>query len=350
MKTGRRVLILFIFALLALTVLVALARRTEAPDFGDASHLLAQGYRGGGEYDDLVQFSTDAITLLPDTRVAGDAALVTLGGQPILVDGTIEGDLTAIGGDIILSESAFIRGDASIVGGEVTLLGRIEGDVIVSGSALAFGEAASVGGDIDACEVKQVEAPARFTLRDCAPTPLDVAFSALFIGIFSVAAGGFSALVVTIFPRQIAQMEDAIRRRPLRLTGAGVALIALFIGISAALALLSVALPSLSFVALLLFGFLLIAMALMSFLGGIPVYVLVGDWVFHRLRIQAPPLVAVLSGALLVTLVMMVAAWVPIIAWVSGIAWLLLFALGLGTALDTRLGTRGRGRSYFVQG
>jgi hypothetical protein len=351
MKFGRRILFTFVFILLGLTLLVALARRGELPTTPDPVSLNADGFRVGGEQEDLVQIGASPITLLPDTVVAGDAALIALGGQPVVVDGSVAGDLTIIGGDVTLNPKSVVSGDAFIIGGQISLLGQIDGDVSLSGDRLMVGEGAVISGVIDSCDIREVSAPAALETSTCAPIEaFSPAFSFLGALVSGVLFAGISTLAVIIFPRQIAQMEDAMRRRPLRLTGAGVALGALAIGITAAIALVTTALPLLGLVGVPLFLLMTLGLGVMTLFGGVPIYILFGDWLLARLRVQAPPLVAVLVGAVSITLVLALLSTIPVVMWFAAILWLLLVALSLGTAFDTRLGTRNRQRSYFVQG
>lgn len=351
MKFGRRTLITFVFILLGMTLLFALARRGEALRLPESIALDAAGYRIGGEQDDLVQMSASPITLLQDAQVAGDAALIAFGGQPVVVEGSVAGDLTVIGGDVTLNPTSVVSGDAFIIGGQISLLGQIEGDVNLSGDRLTVGENATIAGVIDGCDVGEVNAPGQLEIINCAAverfSPQFTLFGSLVTGIFFA---GVSTLAVIVFPRQIAQMEDALRRRPLRLTGAGIALGALVVGISAALVLLVSAVPSLGLVGVPLFLLMLLLLGIMALFGGVPVYVLFGDWLLARMRVQAPPLVAVLVGAVVISVGLSLMSFIPIIMWFAVIVLLLLLALSVGTAFDTRLGTRGRNRSYFVQG
>lgn len=351
MKFGRRTLITFVFILLAITLLFALVGGDRMPQTPDTVTLDGSGYRVGDTEDDLVQIVTLPITLLPDTLVAGDAALIALGGQPVVVDGSVAGDLTVIGGDVTLNPASVVSGDAFIIGGQISLLGQIDGDVSLSGDRLTVGEQAVIAGTLDSCDVRDIDAPAGLEITRC--TPLDPPSTAGVLAgtVFgAVFLSGLSALAVIIFPRQIAQMEDAMRRRPLRLTGAGVAVGALAIGISAAIALLTTAVPPLGFVGVPLFLLMLLAFGIMALLGGVPLYILVGDWLLGRLRMQAPPLVAVLVGAVVISIGLSLLSLIPVVMWIGVVLSLLLLALSVGTAFDTRLGTRNRQRSYFVQG
>lgn len=351
MKFGRRTLITFVFILLGMTLLVALLRPSFNPTSDSSARLLAEGYRVGDEEGDLFSIGFVAITLPSDAEIAGDTALVTLGGQPVLIEGQVAGDLSIIGGDVTLSEGSQVQGDAFIVGGQIQLLGEIDGDVNLSGDSLTVGETARIDGAIDACDVEDVSAPASLSLTRCAPlappSPAAVTFGTLLGAGF---VSGLSALAVIVFPRQIAQMEDALRRRPLRLTGAGVALGALAVGISAALALLISALPPLGWVGVPLFLLMLLALGIMALFGGVPISVVFGDWLLARLHVQAPPLVAVLLGAGVISIGLSLLSLIPVVMWFAFVASLLLLALSVGTAFDTRLGRRGRSRSYFVQG
>jgi hypothetical protein len=141
-----------------------------------------------------------------------------------------------------------------------------------------------------------------------------------------------------------------MRRRPLRLSGAGVALIALVVGIGAGIALLVSALPPLGFVGVPLFLLMLLALLLMTLLGSVPIYIAFGEWLLKRFGSDAPPLVAVLLGAVVIHSGLALLSFVPVLMWVGALISLAMLVLSLGASFDTRLGTRRRERSYFVQG
>lgn len=352
MKLGRRALIIFIFLLLGLLLLVAVLRPPLPTSGIGSAQSVAGGYHIGDEEGDFVSLGlTSAITLPAGTRIAGDAALATLGGQPIVVEGSVGGDLTVLGGDITLAAGSVVSGDVFAIGGGVRLLGQIDGDVSLSGDRLTIGEGARISGKIDACDVRDIDAPAGLEVARCPQVTMPVPFLTTFAaGIGILLASGVSALAVIVLPRQIAQIEDAMRRRPLRLSGAGVALIALFIGICAALALVVSALPPLGFVGVPLFLLMLLALAIMALLGTVPIYIAVGEWLLRRFGGAAPPLVAVLVGAVAINGGLALLSFVPVLMWVGALISLGMLILSLGASFDTQLGTRRRERSYFVQG
>lgn len=88
-------------------------------------------------------------------------ALQPLGGQEVVRERElpleITGDVMALvndpgtvllEGDASIPGDRVIRGPVAVVGGTLTLLGRVDGDLIVLNGSLVLGEAGSVGGDV----------------------------------------------------------------------------------------------------------------------------------------------------------------------------------------------------------
>ncbi|WP_313693236.1 bactofilin family protein [Halorarum halobium] len=89
-------------------------------------------------------FTTVAVA--PNETVAGD---VTASGGRVVVAGTVEGDLRAYGGVVVLTEGAVVTGDAQAFGGRVLLAGEVRGPVTAYGGTVEVAGTGSVG-DVNA--------------------------------------------------------------------------------------------------------------------------------------------------------------------------------------------------------
>jgi hypothetical protein len=137
----------------------------------------------------------------------------------------------------------------------------------------------------------------------------------------SLVLGGLAVLAVTLFPRRVSLMAEAVRRRPGRLSRMGLALGLLLLGLSAVYLVLLAAVP--------LLGLLLLPLPLllsMAFLG-----LAAGGWIT----------LALVWNALLL---------LPYGGWLALAALLVCGVVGMGAAASTHLGARALHESYFVQG
>jgi cytoskeletal protein CcmA (bactofilin family) len=371
---SRRYWLIFIVIIFALIILGIIARQwvtAQEVSFGEGIKLNSD-YRLDGTYEgDLAVFAGD-ITLAQESQVTGDASLI---GGTISVNGSVDGDLTAVGDHVTLAPSSHVSGDLSLTAQEITLGGQVDGDASVSGERVTILPGARIAGDItpcaetvndqrvdaaalQSCNVSQWFAPfqALIALRSRASTLDLMHWSAsgsalLTLAFTALVLTGISTLAVTLFPRQISRIEEAIRTKPRGLGGAGFAVFALCFGVSAALVLALALLPPVGL--LLLPVYLLVGLALLALVaaGLITLSLVIGDWLVRRLaRAAAPPLVTVVVGSLALSALLTLVALLPF-GYVIGLATVLaLSSVGVGAALFTRLGTRPLRRSYFVQG
>ena len=79
--------------------------------------------------------------------IAGDLSAV---GGTVLIAGTITGDVEATGGSVVVAETGVVRGDLTAIGGSVLVEGAIDGDVVVSGGSVLVRDSARVGGSLEA--------------------------------------------------------------------------------------------------------------------------------------------------------------------------------------------------------
>jgi hypothetical protein len=167
----------------------------------------------------------------------------------------------------------------------------------------------------------------------------------------SLVLAGFSTLAVTMFPRQVSHIEEAIRARPRNLVGAGFATFLLIIGLSAALVLVLALLPPLGLVLLPVYALLGLGLLVLVIAGLVTLSLVIGEWLVRRAtHAPAPPLITAAVGSLALSAVLTVLALLPFGLIISLLSVAAVSSLGVGAALFTRLGTRPLRRSVFVQG
>ncbi len=258
------------------------------------------------------------------SRVIGSAALV---GDTIRVSGQVGGDLTALGSTLLIDPTTHVAGQASLVGTNVTLSGQIDGELYVSGETLTILPDTQVNGTLNAC-VKSIkdgrqnpaelscnhENFAPFTalialrnsaVRDTAGTMIQISpASALVLAIFgTVILAGTSALAVTLFPRQISHIEEALRARPRGFGGVGIAVYALMIGLFLVMIFVLAVVPPLGLLLIPLFLIFGLLLGILSLAGLITLALMLGDWVLRRraARPGTPPLIAALVGSVIIS-------------------------------------------------
>lgn len=238
-------------------------------------------------------------------------------GEDVRVEGTVQGDATAFGGNVRVREGGVVRGNAIALGGEVEVAegGRVDGVTISlplagPGASIAPGPSGPLGAAGSVGPVAELPSIGRITRR--------------LVGLLTFA--GLGVLVVGIFPRRVSRIAAEIEGAPLRSAAIGVvgASFLALLSVLVAVFTLGLALPvSLAIWALLaaawLFGFVGLCQA-------------VGD----RLPFEHAPhgrWVAFLVGVLLVGLVGSLPV-VGILVVAAG------SALATGAALATRIGGR----------
>lgn len=80
----------------------------------------------------------------PDETV-GETTFV---GGDATIAGTVEGDLTVIGGSFELAENATVTGDVTVIGGSVRVAGAVGGNVDVTAGTVQLEESATIDGDV----------------------------------------------------------------------------------------------------------------------------------------------------------------------------------------------------------
>jgi cytoskeletal protein CcmA (bactofilin family) len=84
-----------------------------------------------------------------DENETVDGSLDATAGA-VVVAGTVDGDITARAGSVLITETGRVTGDLEAAAGSVILEGTVDGDVVVSAAALELREGSSIGGTLDA--------------------------------------------------------------------------------------------------------------------------------------------------------------------------------------------------------
>ncbi|MEA1675776.1 polymer-forming cytoskeletal protein [Nitrospirillum sp. BR 11163] len=106
-----------------------------------------------------------AILISSTATISGTVAdsLVVVSGSTTL-SGQVGGDVVLVAGSIDMQKGSVVSGDATLLGGEVTLNGTVAGDVAVKGGELTV--AGTVMGDIDATSGKLILQPGAHIMGD----------------------------------------------------------------------------------------------------------------------------------------------------------------------------------------
>ncbi len=319
--------------------------------------------------DDLFVLADNAY-LAANSHVQADAALV--GRDRITVDGQVDGDLTAMGGNINIGEGAQINGDADLIGSHITFAGQINGNLSVVAEKFDLLPGASFNGSLELCASNFTnESTIEVVSRTCAEDELagwqslrDGTFvsqtlsgGGFSFGVFvftGIAALGLSALagvVVSIFPRPFGFMSQAIRSLPGRAARVGCFTQILFVALGAGVVVIIAVLPPLGLVLLPIFALLALPLGLLFAVGWITLALMAGDWLLRQFaRRQSPPMLTVIAGSLGLFVIWTLLTVLPFGPILGALLPLVVGTVGFGAAIMTRVGTRSPSRTHFVQG
>lgn len=308
------------------------------------------------------------ILLGADADVSGSVSLI---GSDVTVAGRIEENLTVLGENILLNEESRITGNASLMGTITLVDGTIGGTLLVNSDITNLTGSLRAGGEVLVCAA-EITAPDALTVAPCpeenaiqpfeplldlrraAPSvtaALNPLVTAISVFVWAVAMTGLATIAVTAFPRHISRIEDAVRTRPRRFWGVGVALYGFGAGITLALITLLAILPPIGLILLPVYLIALVLLVALTLCGLITLALVIGDVIIARMAgSRLPPLVTAVTGSLVLSaglalLVLLPFGWLADVLIVGAIS-----AVGLGASMVTRLGTRPITPTYFVQG
>ncbi|MYA08365.1 MAG: hypothetical protein F4Y32_10255 [Holophagales bacterium] len=247
-----------------------------------------------------------------DLELRGEARsdAVVLNGDA-RIDGAVQGDVIVLGGDVELGPSARLGGDVFVLGGRV----NAESGAAVEGRTVAYPSAPS-------SLVVLTEGP---VLGQAALSPtvalLNLALLSAWLLVTLVLVAGFDpALTAT---------AQSVLERPFRNFFAGLVAV---LAVALAFAVLTAVAPALVGVPLL--AVCGVAILVCKLWGTVAVFLAVGARLLPgRLGLAGRPLAAALCGLLALGLVKMA-------PYVGGWTWTIVTCVGIGAALDSRLGRR----------
>ena len=275
--------------------------------------------------------ATDSITagarsIAAGSRIAGPVA--TWGGN-LEIFGTVDGDVTAIDGDVIVGDSGRVNGDVLAVRGDTRVTGTVSGSVM------------RLEGNLAAIAVAPVGARVGSTWR-----PLGVALGTLGMLLMM----GFGVLIFA--GPTLDSVVEVLERRLSR---------SLLVGIGAELALLPGLLLLCVALAVTVLGVLLIPFAIVAYalavagaltLGFLAVAVIVGGAIARRrattgMTTRAASLRAMMIGVVTLLVLWVIAAafvWSPLAAAIvrliaAAFTWVAVTA-GFGAVILSRIGSR----------
>ncbi|MFT7519283.1 MAG: hypothetical protein ACI9MC_001423 [Kiritimatiellia bacterium] len=158
--------------------------------------------------NDLFSFGSSVI--IGAGQVVDEAASL---GDDVEVFGTVTGDATSIGGDVIVRSGGRVLGDAISLGGEV----RIEPGGHVMGEAETVGGAVVVepGGQLHSMAIRPNFPPQVSWFGGL----LSSLYQKL---VFLLAFAGAGVMIVALFPERVNRIADVLRDKPLKSGLAGV--------------------------------------------------------------------------------------------------------------------------------
>jgi cytoskeletal protein CcmA (bactofilin family) len=293
-----------------------------------------------------------SVTIEDGATVDGD--LTALAGD-VSIAGTVDGSVVVLGGSVNIDETAVISGDCVLFGGQVQIdeAAQVDGEIVTNpeGGWLPFRGAErefsvpeipgipEVPGVPDTPRLPDVTAP-RVVVQQ------RTSFAERVGGAFLTAIGaGVAALLITLFwPRHTDRVRSTIIREPV---ASGLVGFATFVAaglITPVLLILATILIIVLCVGLL--GYPLIAFAWLlilaaGLLGWSAIGLIAGRWMVSRLGLQGvTPAMEAGLGAFAITLILGVvgAIWfVGVAAWLAN---LVLASMALGATILTRFGRR----------
>lgn len=287
-----------------------------------------------GTVDGTLEAVGGTVVVAESGTVTGD---VSVSGGSVQIDGTVGGDVAAAAGAFTLGETGVVEGSLDVGAGTVLVDGTVRGDATVGAERLVLGSTAVVGGDLTVDDETELVRDEGATVSGAVVRSDVGGFEpVVFRGVDAVfTAWGFvanlllGALLLLAFPRFSERVAQAVAERPGRTGGAG---LVTFVGVPLVLVVLVLS---------------IVGIPIALFLG-VPV-VVVGGWVaivYGRFAVAAWALrelgyenrwAALVAGVVGLGLV----GLIPVL---GGLVDLVVFLLGLGAVAlglyELRIGGR----------
>ncbi len=252
------------------------------------------------------------VALGRDLELRGEARsdVVVLSGDA-RIDGTVAGDVIVLGGDVHLGPPARLLGDVFVLGGEVN---------------------AASGAAVEGRTVAYPRAPSSWLVLAEGPlmgrSPLSPAAAMLNLALL-MAWLLVSVVLVWGFDSSLTVTAQSVLERPFRNFFAGLVAV---LAVAVTFGLLTAAAPAMVGAPLLVVC--AVAAMVCKLWGTVAVFMALGTRLLpNRPRVAGRPMAAVLLGLLALGLVKMV-------PYLGGWTWTIVTCVGIGAALDSRLGRR----------
>jgi len=253
------------------------------------------------ENANVVKIGSD-ITIEEGTKVRN---VLTVGGQ-ITVDGFVENHVVAVGGSVVLTQSA-------VIGGNVISLGGV----------IVQGRGAEVHGNLTEINSEDISAAITKALSDeweGWSWIFAIVSVSIFIGVLML-----TLLIVYFIPKPIRVISTAIREMPLKVTLWGIVGLILVVPLAVLLAV--------SVIGIVLIPLEMTIVLFAVLFGLVAVSQLVGEKLFTVLKRHDHSMVReTIWGLVILWLI----GWIPYVGWMLKV---FAIVLGLGSVLVTRFGT-----------
>lgn len=295
------------------------------------------------------------------SRVSGNALF---GADTVTIEGEIERDLTVIAENVTFTGT--VTGDAVFFAENIVLGGEVSGELIAitpnlqiqddfTGRVIACAEV--VSGGSDAIVVRECDQRVAQVLISRAGTQLASAWLVSLLGNTQTAyafnfdvlrmlpfvtfLAGVGALLVTIFPRPMNNIQTTVRANPGHMLATGGMMTLLVVGTTAAYLLLVVYLAPVALLLAPLYLLLVVSFGALLAAGWVTFTLVFGDWLARRLwQKMLPPLVTAVLGGVVMAAGLYGLSWLPLGNLLAGLGFLLMGLAGLGATYATRLGRR----------
>jgi len=288
-----------------------------------------------------------AIPSLAFAQSSNPGDKLVLGGTYTLHAGETLRNLTVVGGDVVLEAGSTIQDHVFLFGGQLTINGQVQEDVHAYGGQLNLGRTAVVGGavsmlgaQLDRADGAQVGGevstgtltPFNFRLPHIPNgnnTAAGVLGQVLWLGAQTVGLTLLALLAVLLAPKVIERAGDAALGRPWEAGGVGLLIAIVTRPILVAIAITIIGIP----VSLLL---VLLAVALLTF-GWIAVGLEVGKRLAVAFQADWPLVVDATLGTMLLSLIANGIGLTPCIGWIVPVV---VGFVGMGGVILSGFGSR----------
>lgn len=262
---------------------------------------IAAGAMASNNDKSVIRIGKD-VTIEKGQRVR---SVLILGGQ-ITIHGTVEDGVLAVGGSVVLTRTAVVKGDVASVGGVIVIA-----------------KDAEIGGDLTEINSTNFYETIMNSISS-EWAGWSWVFALISLSILAVVLC-MALLTAALLPKQVIAVSEAVRENTLKVILTGV------------LALVTIAplalLLTISVIGIALIPLEIILVVLTILLGFIAVSRLIGSWVFGLIGKSGTGVVRETFWGLVI---IWIVGWIPYVGWMIKA---LAIVLGLGAALITRFGT-----------